>query len=116
MARRVVETRTCDRCDFDGPGAEDATEVTISFSGKEAVLDLCAMHLAEVVGDAPVRKAGKGRTLKVTKVTSISSSPQAVRSWAKSNGITVSDRGRVPNWVTEQFETAQALRDGTFGV
>lgn len=32
----------------------------------------------------------------------------AIREWAKANGVTVAERGRIPAWAVEQYDEAQA--------
>lgn len=62
---------------------------------------------------APV-KSDKPKTVKVkadkptVTVTKSNADPAAVRAWAKENGVTVSERGRVAETVKAQYEAAMA--------
>jgi hypothetical protein len=93
--------------DLDGGPADET--MRFSFSGAAYEIDLSKKNarafrkqLAPFVEHA--RKAGRGQRRPRT-----SSSRQRsgdIRSWAKGQGITVSDRGRVPASVVEQYEAA----------
>ncbi|GEP33555.1 Lsr2 family protein [Nocardioides szechwanensis] len=94
--------------DIDG---SDATEtVTFGLDGTSYEIDLNDKNaaklrdsLAAYVGHAR-RSAGGRRTAK--KSTSLGPSAREVRDWARSNGFTVPDRGRIPADVRTAFDAA----------
>jgi nucleoid-associated protein Lsr2 len=56
------------------------------------------------------RKAGNGRAARPARTSPSRQRGGAIRAWAKEQGITVSDRGRIPASVTERYETATNTR------
>jgi hypothetical protein len=112
MAQRVQVTLVCDVHGDDTPGTE-----TVSFAvdGTAYEVDVCDQHAARVrdafapyvgVGRrAAGRVAGGGRRgRRSSSATGVD--PAAVRAWARSNGIKVSERGRISADVVEQFRAA----------
>lgn len=107
--------------DLDGGPADET--VTFALDGVEFEIDLSAENaarlrdtLAEFVGHA--RRTG-GRKSRATKATASApaSTPaaangkpdtQAVREWARSQGETVAERGRVPQALVIKFQEAHA--------
>jgi hypothetical protein len=103
--------------DLDGGKADET--VTFALDGVEYVIDLSAENadrlrdvLAEYVGHgrrvggrkqragaAPVAKAGNGNG-------NGKPDTQAVREWARSQGETVAERGRVPQALVIRFQEA----------
>jgi hypothetical protein len=53
------------------------------------------------------RKAGRGQRLRPGRTAANRERSGGVRAWAKQAGITVSDRGRIPASVLEQYEAAR---------
>ena len=94
--------------DIDG---SDATEtVTFGLDGASYEIDLNDKNasalrdaLAGYVGHAR-KSAGSRRTAK--KSNSLGPSAREVRAWARSNGFTVPDRGRIPADVRTAFDAA----------
>ncbi|MDP2775671.1 MAG: Lsr2 family protein [Nocardioides sp.] len=94
--------------DLDG---SDATEtVTFGLDGASYEIDLNDKHAAELrdalavyVGHAR-KSAGSRRTAK--KSSSLGPSAREVRDWARSNGFTVPDRGRIPAEIRTAFDAA----------
>jgi hypothetical protein len=98
--------------DIDG-GAADET-VNFGLDGVSYEIDLNAEHAAQLrdalaswVGHArkvksPVARAAGG----TTRRSRSGSDTAAVREWAKSNGYTVSDRGRIAAEVQEAYAKA----------
>jgi hypothetical protein len=85
--------------------------VLFGLDGREYSIDLNDKHAAELRAVlAPYIKAGhktSGRRAgAVTKSVAHDFDPAAVRAWAKSNGITVSARGRIPADVVEKYHAA----------
>ena len=94
--------------DIDG---SDATEtVTFGLDGASYEIDLNDKHAAALrdalsayVGHAR-KSGGSRRTAK--KSSSLGPSAREVRDWARSNGFTVPDRGRIPAEIRTAFDAA----------
>ncbi|MGN6473357.1 MAG: histone-like nucleoid-structuring protein Lsr2 [Mycobacteriales bacterium] len=109
MAQRVQVLLVCDLHDDDTEGTET---VRFSVDGASYEIDVCASHgaalraaFAPYVGAA--RKAGRsggagGRRRRVA--TGVD--PAAVRAWAKSQGLKVNERGRIPADIVDRFTAA----------
>jgi hypothetical protein len=103
--------------DLDGGNADET--VTFALDGVDFVIDLSADNadrlrdiLAEFVGHAR-RTGGRKQRAGVTAVatpTSTNGKPdtQAVREWARSQGETVAERGRVPQALVIRFQEAHS--------
>jgi Lsr2 len=52
------------------------------------------------------RKAGRGPRRRPGRIASSRERSGGIRAWAKAQGIAVSDRGRIPASVVEQYEAA----------
>ena len=52
-------------------------------------------------------RAARGQRRPAGRIASSRERSADIRAWAKEAGITVSDRGRIPASVVEQYETAQ---------
>jgi hypothetical protein len=99
----------------DLDGSKDATEVAFSFDGVDYTIDLSKKNAAAMTKalkpyiDAATKVSGRGNRARRTK-TSRTTAPRkdlaAVREWARGQGIDVSDRGRVPASVVEQYDAA----------
>ena len=99
--------------DFDGReiAKEDAVLVKLSYAGKSYELDLSqdnARKLDDAI--APFLKnvspiGGRSASSKVSR-TGKRHNLDAVRSWARANGHTVSDRGRVAQSILDEYEAA----------
>jgi hypothetical protein len=102
--------------DLDGGKADET--VTFALDGVEFEIDLSAENaarlrdtFAEYVGHARRTGGRKTRaTASTAKVTSGNGKPdtQAVREWARSQGETVAERGRVPQALVIRFQEAHA--------
>lgn len=101
--------------DLDGTVLDDGATVYFSLDGKAYEIDLSdanAQTLRDVL--TPYIKAGRpiaGNGVRTTtRPRSGAKSGRvdlaAVRAWAKDNGHTVSDRGRVPGSVLEAYDAA----------
>lgn len=112
MAQRTQVLLTCDVHDGE---AEAAETVTYTVDGQTYECELCEAHLAEFresmeIWSSHSRLAGRGRTAPTAarssrggrggraRAGSASDGPSAaeVRDWARSQGMQVSTRGRVP--------------------
>lgn len=118
MATRTVVTLTCD---LEKPEAEVEAAQTIAF-GYGAVayeIDVCPKHadkvgkdLSELAGRA--RKVGSAAAIgtrgqgkkAVSRGRASRERSQEIRAWAKEAGIKVSDRGRIPESVEAEYDTA----------
>jgi hypothetical protein len=106
-----VETILID--DLDGSEAEST--VRFAFGGAEYEIDLSAAHASELRQKLDTfitagrklngtgRRASRGGT---RRGNSSGPSPSEVREWAKSQGIEVKDRGRVPEELVVKFKAA----------
>jgi hypothetical protein len=110
MAQKV-ETVFID--DLDGSEAEST--VRFGLDGSDYEIDLNAAHASELrnaldkyIGagrklNGTARRAGRGSA---RKSPSSGPNPSEVREWAKSQGIEVKDRGRVPAELVVKFKAA----------
>ena len=96
MARKVTVVL---EDDLTGGPAEQT--VRFAFDGTDYEIDLNAKnaaafgkHLALYIEHA--RRAGRGRP----------AGPGDIRAWAKEHGLAVSERGRIPASVVEQYQAA----------
>lgn len=105
--------------DLDGTAAEDVETVNFALDGVVYEIDLKAENASKlrdsladfvasarrtggrakrgVVGTSSRRVVAEARTKEQTK---------AIREWARSHGHELSDRGRIPTSVIEEFEKA----------
>ena len=95
--------------DLDGGPADET--VRFGIGGADYVIDLSTRNakafrkqLAPFIEHA--RKAGRGQRRRSSRTAASRSRSGGVRAWAKAQGIAVSDRGRIPASVVEQYEAA----------
>jgi hypothetical protein len=93
--------------DLDGGPANET--VRFAIGGAEYEIDLSKKNaralrrrLAPFIDHA--RKAGRGPRRRAGRTASSRERSGDIRAWAKDHGITVSDRGRIPARVVEQYE------------
>jgi Lsr2 len=106
-------TRVVLTCDLHGDSTEAVTTIRMDNGTARYELDLCQAHVDELTGAAPRRRTGAARsTAKAANKAAAAKSRRrrrggpdtaAVRAWARANGHTVSDRGRIPGHVLEDF-------------
>ncbi|MET8678308.1 Lsr2 family protein [Streptomyces sp. NPDC004647] len=104
MAQRVVVTLA-----DDIDGGEAAETVIFGLDGKSYEIDLNTANAKKLRGAlAPYVEAGRKRSKsgKTYHRTSVAPDPAAVRAWARSNGMDVPPRGRIPKKVYEAFNAA----------
>ena len=118
MAQRVQVMLVCDLHDDEVEGVET---VAFGLDGTSYELDACEEHatqlrdaFASYVGAA--RRAGRSPASSSSRKPARGSRPaaagsdrervQAVREWARSNGHTVSERGRLSASVLQAYEAA----------
>lgn len=96
--------------DLDGGKAEET--ITFGLDGTTYEIDLSKKNakglrdsLATYVGAG--RRVGRaGKPAKPLRQVATGADPKAVRAWAKANKIPVTDRGRIPQDITEKFLAA----------
>ena len=93
--------------DLDGGPADET--VRFGIGGAEYEIDLSKKNaralrrrLAPFLDHA--RKAGRGPRRRTGRSAASRERSGDIRAWAKTHGITVSDRGRIPTSVVEQYE------------
>ena len=95
--------------DLDGGPADET--VRFSLSGAEYEIDLSKKNastfrkqLTPFIEHA--RKAGRAQHRRAVRTSSSRQRSGGIRAWAKTQGISVSERGRIPASVIQQYETA----------
>ena len=95
--------------DLDGGPADET--VRFGIGGVAYEIDLSASNaaafrrrLAPFIAHA--RRAGRGQRRRAGRTVSSRERSGDIRAWAKDQGITVSERGRIPASVAEQYEAA----------
>ncbi|HUD37782.1 MAG TPA: Lsr2 family protein [Streptosporangiaceae bacterium] len=95
--------------DLDGGPAEET--VRFGLGGAEYEIDLNAANagrfraqLAPFIDHA--RKPGRGQNARPGRSSEARRDSAEVRAWARDHGIKISERGRLPASVTEQYEAA----------
>lgn len=109
MAKKTTVTVTDDL-----DGSSNAKEVTFSLNGESWTIDLSAKNRTalEKALKPYIAKATKQRRPRRAPASSRSAGRPsrtdlaAVRQWAKSNGHSVSDRGRVSSTVQQAYDAA----------
>ena len=109
-------TRVVLTCDLHGESTEAVTTIRMDNGTARYELDLCQAHFDELTGAGrrlrPRRRTGAARS--TTKAANkAAANPRrrgrgapdtaAVREWARANGHTISDRGRIPGHILEDF-------------
>jgi len=120
MAKTTI-TQVTDDID----GSKDAEEVSFSFRGADYVIDLGKKNQAAMEKalkpylDAATKTARRSSSTTAKRPNSKASPTKAsrsssrqdlavIREWAKSNGIEVSDRGRISRSIMEQYAAASS--------
>jgi hypothetical protein len=104
VAQRVVVTLS-----DDIEGGDAAETVSFSLDGRSYEIDLNSTNAKRLRGVlAPYVEAGRkrARSGKTYRHTAIAPDPAAVRAWARSHGMEVPPRGRIPKKVYEAFNEA----------
>jgi Lsr2 len=96
--------------DIDGGPADET--VRFGLGGADYEIDLSRKNAAAFRRQlAPfiehARRAGRGPRRRPGRTASSRERSADIRAWAKDQGITVSDRGRIPASVAEQYDAAQ---------
>jgi Lsr2 len=110
-------TRVVLTCDLHGDSTEAVTTIRMDNGTARYELDLCQSHFDELTGAGrrlrPLRRTGASRSTTKAANKAVAAKTRrrrrggpdtaAVREWARANGLTVSDRGRIPGPVLEAF-------------
>ena len=110
-------TRVVLTCDLHGDDTGAVTTIRMDNGTARYELDVCQAHFDELTGAGrrlrPRRRTGAARS--TTKAANKAATAKtrrrgrgapdtaAVREWARANGHTVSDRGRIPGPIREAF-------------
>jgi hypothetical protein len=99
--------------DLDGGPAEET--VRFGLGGAEYEIDLSKKNASTFRKQVTpfiehARKAGRGQPRRAARSTSSRQRSGDIRAWAKGQGIAVSERGRIPASVVEQYEAANRGR------
>ncbi len=109
---RKVQVQLLD--DIDGGRADET--VSFALDGASYEIDLSAKHAEKLRGSlakfiAKSRRVGRGHLVSTrrprgggTPARSSREQNQAVRDWAKSKGIDVSDRGRIAAGIVQRYQ------------
>jgi hypothetical protein len=99
--------------DLDGGQADET--VRFGFGGAEYEIDLSSANVrvfrdqvAPFIGHA--RPASRGLSRRAARTTASRQRAGDIRAWAKDHGVAVSDRGRIPASVAEQYHAATTGR------
>ncbi|MEW2581058.1 histone-like nucleoid-structuring protein Lsr2 [Streptomyces syringium] len=109
MAQKIITVYTDD---LTGEETGDASTHTFSIDGIEYEIDLgldSYEHMLQAFGPfvKAARRKSKGRKSRVRGPAAQSKEDAAaIRTWAKGNGYTVKDRGRVPADIREAYARA----------
>src|SRR5499426_3570729 len=95
--------------DLDGGPADET--VRFGLGGSDYEIDLSTKNAAAFRRQlAPfiehARKAGRGQRRRTGRAASSREHSGNIRAWAKDQGIAVSERGRIPASVAEQYDAA----------
>ena len=95
--------------DLDGGPADET--VRFGLGGTDYEIDLSKKNASKFRRQiAPyiehARKAGRGQRRRPARTTSSREHSGDIRAWAKDHGIAVSERGRIPASVMEQYHAA----------
>ena len=106
MATQTTVTMTCDLCG----GTKDTRTRSISIDGQTLQIDLCAKdgRGLDKVAQQFIPHARKVRRLPAAgrRTASTRQHSASVRDWAKTQGLVVSDRGRIPADVERRYDAA----------
>ena len=111
MAKKVSVTFACD---YDAKEIPDGEHKMRAFSldGRDYEIDLCLRH-SQKFDELFSRFAERARKASARSVTRPKRRTSAhrrhsaeIRRWAKANGITVSDRGRIPAEAIEKYNAS----------
>ena len=107
-----MATRIAIALEDDLAGGPADQTLRFGLGGSEYEIDLSAenagrfrQQLAPFIEHA--RKAGPGQRRRSARPSSARERGSEIRAWAKEQGIAVSDRGRIPSSVADQYDAAR---------
>jgi hypothetical protein len=112
MAQRFQVLLVCDLHGDETPGVET---ITFSTDGTAYEIDVCAQHAAKLresfapyvaAGRRAGRSGGSARRRR-TQRSNGGVDPAAVRAWARSHNIKVSERGRISAELLDRYAAAK---------
>src|SRR3954447_13537718 len=112
MAQRVQVILVCDLHDDETPGTET---ITFALDGSSYEIDVCEQHgrqlredFARYVGVArrAAGRSGSGGGGRRSRRSRGSGEAARVREWARSQGLAVPERGRIPAELAEKYAAA----------
>jgi hypothetical protein len=113
LAEVRMATKTSVVLEDDIGGGPAAETVRFALDGSDYEIDLNEMNAARLRRQLTpfvehARKVGMGRGQRRRAGRSASNRERSsdIRAWAKDQGIPISDRGRIPESVVEQYEAA----------
>jgi Lsr2 len=109
----AVRTTVTLKDDLDGSPAEET--VHFGLGPTEYEIDLSAANASRFRAQvapfiAHARKAGGARRARAGRSAADRRASAEVRAWAKEHGVEISERGRIPTSVLEQYEKATTAR------
>ena len=114
MAKTITTTTTVTD-DLDG--SKDASEIAFSYDGADYTIDLGKKNAAafekalkpylEAATKVP-RRSSAARRVKSSTASASRQDLGKIREWAREQGLEVSQRGRVPASIVQQYEAAVA--------
>lgn len=110
MAQKVSVTYACDYDQKEIPQGQHRLR-RFSIDGRDYEIDLCLRHserFDEALGRyASHARKSSARPLRTKRRTAAHRKHSAeVRAWAKTQGLTVSERGRIPAEVVSKYEAS----------
>ena len=117
-----MATQTIVTCDVHGDGLTPATTLAFGVDGAQYEVDLCDPHASELRGvlaryvevarsgegsSAPAGRRRRARPASAPSDNGRGDVPE-IRTWARSQGFEVSDRGRIPAAIRQAFEERSA--------
>jgi hypothetical protein len=111
VAKKVSVTFACD---YDAKEIPDGEHMMRAFSldGRDYEIDLCLRHsqrfdeLFSKFAERARKASGRGTTRPKRRTSAHRRHSAEIRRWAKTNGITVSDRGRIPAEAIEKYNAS----------
>jgi hypothetical protein len=111
VAKKVSVTFACD---YDAKEIPDGEHMMRAFSldGRDYEIDLCLRHsqkfdeLFSKFAERARKSSGRGPTRPKRRTSAHRRHSAEIRRWAKTNGITVSDRGRIPAEAIDKYNAS----------
>ncbi len=109
MVQKVSVTYACDYDNKEIPSGQEKARY-FGLDGRNYEMDLCKKH-SDKLDETMRRYTAHGRKVAVRggrrrRTAAHRQRSAQIRAWAKSRGLQVSDRGRIPTDVVNSYETA----------